>query len=137
LAPYQNRIADIKKTYGGMHVAATEDIFEYLASATGLNLISPSAFTSAVAEGNDPSASSVATFQQQLQNHQPAVLVFNEQTVTPLTTSMKNLASQANIPIVGITETLQPKGASFEDWMDAEITSLQQALATQKGVDHV
>jgi len=32
-------------------VAATEDIFVYLANAAGLDLVSPPAFTAAVAEG--------------------------------------------------------------------------------------
>src|SRR5208282_5509860 len=65
LATYQNRIKSIKKQYGGTKVAATEDIFAYLANASGLNLISPPAFTEAVAEGNDPPASSIVQFQQQ------------------------------------------------------------------------
>lgn len=66
LAEYQNRIMTIKKQFGGAgtngleasstQVAATEDIFVYLANASGLDLISPPAFTEAVAEGNDPPA---------------------------------------------------------------------------------
>jgi len=131
LAQYQNRITSIKKQYGGTQVAATEDIFAYLANAAGLNLVSPPEFTEAVAEGNDPPASSVATFQQQLQSGQVKVLVYNEQTVTPLTTSIKQLAAQQDIPIVGVTETIQPPDTSFQVWMNAELLDLENALNAQ------
>lgn len=132
LAGYQSRIASIKKQYAGTKVAATEDIFAYLAQVAGLDLISPPPFIEAVAEGNDPPTSSVVQFQQQLQSGQPKVLVYNEQTVTPLTTNMKKLAADNNIPIVGVTETIQPPDESFQTWMNAEIASLQNALNADK-----
>jgi len=128
LAEYQGRIATIKQQFGGTKVAATEDIFEYLADAAGLDLISPPAFTQAVAEGNDPPASSIVEFENQLQNGQVQVLVYNQQTVTPLTENMKKLAADQNIPVIGVTETIQPPDVSFEDWMDAELIELQNAL---------
>jgi zinc/manganese transport system substrate-binding protein len=131
-AEYQNRITAIKQQFGGTKVAATEDIFAYLATASGLDLISPTAFTEAVAEGNDPPAASVVTFQNQLKSGQVKVLVYNEQTVTPLTESMKALAAQQNIPVVGITETIQPPDATFQEWMNAELLTLQNALNAQK-----
>jgi zinc/manganese transport system substrate-binding protein len=128
LSPYQNRIGEIKQQFGGTKVAATESIFEYLANATGLDLVSPPAFTHAVAEGNDPSADSVVQFETQLQSDNVSVLVYNQQTVTPLTDNMKKLASEQGIPVIGITETIQPPDVSFQDWMNAELISLQNAL---------
>jgi zinc/manganese transport system substrate-binding protein len=131
LATYQNRIKTIKTHFKGEKVAATEDIFAYLASAAGLNLISPPAFTEAVAEGNDPPTNSVVQFQQQLESGEVKVLVYNEQTVTPLTSSMKALAAENNIPVVGVTETIQPPDTSFQVWMNAELLQLENALNAQ------
>jgi len=128
LASYQNRILTIRQQFGGTRVAATEDIFSYLADAAGLDLVSPPAFIQAVAEGNDPPASSVVEFENQLQAGGIAVLVYNEQTVTPLTENMKKLAADQGIPVVGVTETIQPPDVSFEDWMNAELIGLQNAL---------
>lgn len=128
LAEYQSRIASIKKNYAGTKVAATEDIFAYLASAAGLDLISPPAFIQAVAEGNDPPAQSVVEFENQLKAKEPVVLVYNEQTVTPLTENIKALAAQENIPVIGVTETIQPPDVTFEEWMNAELIGLQNAL---------
>jgi zinc/manganese transport system substrate-binding protein len=128
LLPYQDRIQSIKQNYGGEKVAATEDIFAYLASAAGLNLVSPSAFIQAVAEGNDPPSSSIVEFQQQLQSGQVKAMVYNEQTVTPLTNSMKKIATDQDIPIVGVTETIQPPNTTFQDWMNSQLIDLQNAL---------
>ena len=128
LAQYQNMIAAIKQKSGGVKVAATEDIFAYLADAAGLDLVSPTAFTQAVAEGNDPPASSIVEFENQLKNGGIQVLVYNQQTVTPLTESIKKIATEQGIPIVGITETIQPPNLSFEDWMSGQLSSLQSAL---------
>ena len=74
LAEYQNRITNIKKQFGGTKVASTESIFVYLANAAGLNLISPPEFIDAVAEGNDPPAQSVVTFENQLKETNPQSL---------------------------------------------------------------
>ena len=60
---YMAREAEIKAQYNNTPVASTESIFLYMANATGLNVISPQEFMKAVAEGNDPSAQDVATFQ--------------------------------------------------------------------------
>lgn len=128
LAVYNARIHEIAAQFSGTKVAATEDIFVYLANATRLDIISPPEFMQAVAEGNDPSAASVAMFQQQLENKSVVVLVYNQQTVTPLTQSMKSLAAQNNIPIVGITETIQPPDVQFQVWMNTELLTLQNGL---------
>jgi len=134
LAGYQNQIMSIKQQYSGVKVGATEDIFVYFADATGLDLTTPPEFIQAVGEGNDPPAASVVAFQNQIAAKQIKVLVYNMQTVTPVTENIKALAKAQNIPIVGISETTQPPDALFQDWMSAEVTALQNALqASAKG----
>ena len=127
---YMSREVAIKHDFSGVPVAATEDIFVYMANATGLNVVSPVGFMSAVAEGNDPPAQDVATFQQLMQggNSTVHVLVYNEQTVTPITQNIKALAGTNQIPVIGVTETIQPPDLSFQSWMSNEVASLQNAL---------
>ncbi len=128
LSSYHMRINEIKTKFAGQKVGATENIFFYLANALGLNLITPPEFMGAVAEGNDPPASSVVTFEQQVRQKQITVLVYNVQTVTDVTNTIKQLAVQQNIPIVGVSETIQPPDASFQDWQTAQLLVLQNAL---------
>lgn len=131
LAEYNGRIAEIKQQFGGVKVASTESIFVYLANAVGLDVVSPPAFMEAVAEGNDPPAQSIVQFDQLITNGTVKVQVYNEQTVTPLTQSTEALASQHNIPIVPVTETIQPPDVSFQVWMNAQLIILQNALNQQ------
>ncbi len=128
LALVDGRMTEIKQQFGGTKVAATEDIFVYLANATGLDLISPPAFMQAVAEGTDPSVQSVTQFENQLESGNVSVLVYNEQTVTPLTTQMKQIAIENNVTVVGVTETIQPPDTTFQVWMTAELLGIQNAL---------
>ncbi len=128
LGGYNQRIVQINQQFAGTQVAATEDIFVYLANATGLDLVSPQTFMQAVAEGTDPPVQSVVQFQQQLESGTVKVLVYNSQTVTPITDNMKEVAAQNNVTVVGITETVQPPNALFQDWMNTELIALQNAL---------
>lgn len=131
LAPYYATINQIRAEFNGTQVASTESIFVYMANATGLDLVSPSAFMVAVSEGTDPPVQSITQFTQQLESGQVKVLVYNKQTVTPLTTSMETLATQNKVQVVGITETVVPPDASFQDWMNAELTTLLNALSAE------
>ena len=128
MAVYQNKIKYIADHYKNVKVASTEDIFQYLAASAKLNLISPLPFIRAIAQGSDPPTSSVVTFQEQLTTKQPKILVYNIQTVTPITTEMKKIAEQHNIPVVGITETIQPINVNFETWMNNELNNIIRAL---------
>jgi zinc/manganese transport system substrate-binding protein len=128
LGQLYDQAAEIRDLFAGTEVASTESIFVYLANYTHLDLVSPPAFMEAIAEGNDPPAQSEVEFQCQLQSGKVAVLVYNEQTVTPITSQMKTLAAENNVTIVGVTETIQPPGVSFQVWMEAQYLQLENAL---------
>jgi zinc/manganese transport system substrate-binding protein len=135
LGPYNNRINVIAQKFAGTRVASTESIFEYLSHDTRLNLISPPEFMKAVAEGFEPSPQDVIAFHHMLVNGtspgNATVLVYNEQTITATTNDLKIEATQDYIPVVAVTETIQPPDVSFQDWMNAELIQLQNALNQQ------
>jgi len=135
LGQYNSRISEIAAKFAGRPIASTESIFVYLADATSLKLISPPGFMKAVSEGNDPTTPDRILFEQQIINGtQPGnatVLVFNGQTATKLTLTIKAEAVAHLIPIVGVTETVQPTDVRFQDWMNAELIDLQRALDSQ------
>jgi zinc/manganese transport system substrate-binding protein len=112
-------------------VGATETIFVYLANYLGLDLISPAEFMQAVAEGNDPPAATVVTFQDQIAHKAIKVLVYNVQTATAVTTNLRIAATQKSIPVVGVSETLQPTTASFQEWQDSQLIALENALNSE------
>jgi zinc/manganese transport system substrate-binding protein len=128
LISVDDRIAQIHHQFAGTQVASTESIFVYLANATGLDLVSPSSFMNAVSEGVDPPSSSVAEFQDQLESGTVHVLVYNLQTVTPLTQQMEEIATEYHVPLVPVTETIQPPNVPYQTWMTSELLGLQNAL---------
>lgn len=128
--PYLDEIAIIKEKYANVPIGSTESIFVYMADALGLKLTTPAEFMDAVAEGNDPPADAVVAFQNQISANQIKVLVYNTQTVTAVTTNIKDLASSHHIPNVGVSETLQLPKLSFQDWQLKQLQTLEQALKT-------
>jgi zinc/manganese transport system substrate-binding protein len=132
LEPYTSEIANIKQKYSAAPIGATESIFVYMADALSLNLTTPPAFMDAIAEGNEPPAGAVAQFHDQVAGNQIKVLIYNVQTATAVTTNLKALAAAHHIPAVGVSETLHPQNAKFQDWQLAQLKSLENALAASR-----
>ena len=133
LQHYNTVRAAIRSRYGGVAVGATESIFVDLASDLGLHLVTPPDYMKAISEGNDPSAGDKSAFDSQVANRQVRVLAFNRQNSTPDIQALVDKARAEAIPVVAITETLDPPTATFQDWQSAQLDSLQAALAQATG----
>jgi zinc/manganese transport system substrate-binding protein len=130
---YHQLISQIAGQFGNTPVGATESIFIDMSYTTGLRLISPPEFMNALSEGADPPAQDIAAFQDQLKNKQIKVLVYNVQTVTPITQQLKDLAVQNDIPIVGVSETLPLGSQTFQGWQAGQLQLLLNALQKSAG----
>jgi len=133
LATYHRLLADIKTKYAGTPVGASESIFVGIAEATGLDLITPARYMTAISEGTDPTAQDKATVDRQIAQRELKVFVFNAQNSTPDVQALVDAAKRANIPTTTVTETLSPATASFEEWQSDELTVLRDALAKATG----
>ncbi|MBV9281451.1 MAG: zinc ABC transporter substrate-binding protein, partial [Chloroflexi bacterium] len=133
LKAYHQEIGLIARAYHGVPVGATESIFQYLAQALRLNLITPYGFMKAISEGTEPTAQDKATFDRQVTQKQIKVFVFNSQNSTPDVNALLAKAKAERIPIVAITETLQPATATFQAWQTAQLRALQAALHRATG----
>ncbi len=133
LAAYFHDIAGIRDRYASVRVGATESIFVYLARRLHLRLTTPPGFMKAVAEGIEPTAQELLTFNHQIESRSIKVLVFNRQNVTPGVRVLVNLARSRRIPVVPITETLDPASASFQGWQTRQLALLAAALHRATG----
>jgi zinc/manganese transport system substrate-binding protein len=131
-AGFRQRLTSIAKRFAGARVASTESIFQYLAEYLHLDLVTPYSFMKAVSEGDDPPVSSIATFDHQITGGDFGVLVYNVQTVTPLTTTIRQQAAAKHIAVVAVSETIEPSNATFEVWMDGQLDTLERALAAKQ-----
>jgi len=133
LQQYNQLRATIAQSYVGVKVGATESIFEDLAADLKLDLITPPDYMRAISEGTDPTADDKSTFDRQVSEHSIQVLVFNRQNSTPDIQALVDKATAEGIPVVPITETLDPATAGFQDWQTAQLAALQAALAKATG----
>jgi zinc/manganese transport system substrate-binding protein len=133
LKPYHQEIALIARKFHSVKVGATESIFQYLAQALHLNLITPYGFMKALSEGTEPTAQDKATFDRQITRKEMKVFVLNSQNSTPDTNALETKARAEGIPVVPITETLQPAAASFQTWQTSQLRALAAALHRATG----
>lgn len=131
LQTYRELIAAIGAKYAGTPIGATEDIFVFMADALGLPVISPPAYMRAAAASTDPPAAAVAQFQRQIDDEQIVVLVYNVQASSTITANLAQAARERHIPVIGITETMQPPGSTFQGWQCAQLQALESALAAR------
>ena len=128
----EQKISTINKQYRGTPVALTETIYLYQALPEGLVVLTPFEFQKAIAEGNDPPADTVIQTDNQVSGKKVKILIYNKQTITPITTNLQNEAQHFNIPVVPVSETM-PQGKTYQTWMMDQLNTLQQALATATG----
>lgn len=128
LAAYTSLIASIRASYAGVPIGASESIVSPLAAALGLDLITPLPFLKAISEGTDPSSADKATIDRQIAGRRLEVYVVNSQNSTPDVQRQVDAAGAQGIPVVPLTETLAPAGATFQQWQVRQLTALQAAL---------
>jgi len=127
LVKVRQKMAEIRSKWNGTPVGLTETIFLYQAKPLGLVVLTPFEFQKAIAEGNDPPADTVVLTENQVKGKKIKVLIYNEQTISPITTKLQEEAKSAGIPILPVTETM-PSAMNYQNWMLSQLTTLAQAL---------
>ena len=127
LRAYRAAIATIRQRHAGARIGATESMFTYLASALGLEVLTPGGYMAAVAAGSTPGAADKAAAEAQASNRQIAALLFNSQNATPDVNALVAKARAAGVPVVPMTET-PPPNATFQAWQTAQLDALLAAL---------
>ncbi len=127
LAPLDAKIAELRQKYSGTRVTATEPVFGYMADALGLVVRNPG-FQLAIMNDTEPSAADIAKFEKDLRSRAVKVLIYNSQTSDALTRRMRMIATDAGVPVVGVSET-EPRGKDYQEWMLSQLDALDRALA--------
>lgn len=132
LISLQHKIDEINLKYKGTPIALTETIYLYQTGPEGLKVLTPFAFMKANAEGTDPPADTVAAINNEISLKQAKILIYNIQTVTPITTHVEDAATKQHIPIVPVSETMPP-GKTYQTWMMDQLNNLETALQQGTG----
>jgi zinc/manganese transport system substrate-binding protein len=131
-APLTSGIAEIKSKYGGAPIACTEPVAGYLTAAMGLQVLTPDGFAKAIENGTDPAPVDVAAQRDLLTGHKVKILLYNSQATSPVTDSIKTLAEQQGIPVVGVSETMPKQSQSFVDWQVGQLSEMETALGQSR-----
>jgi zinc/manganese transport system substrate-binding protein len=127
LQDLESQTAAVKKTVDGEAVAYTEPVPGYLFDAMGLDNVTPPDFSEAIEEGDDVPPAALNDTIKLFSGGKAKLLAVNEQTSSPETEQVEKAAKRADVPVVGVTETL-PKGEDYVSWQQANIDAVQAAL---------
>lgn len=122
-----SRTETLAQSVSGRAVAVTEPVPAYLLKALGLVDKTPPQFAAAVEDETDVPATVMRDTLALFTDHQVALLVYNDQTTGPQTEQVRAAATDAQVPVVAVTETL-PAGTDYLTWMGGNIDALAKAL---------
>jgi len=128
LMPLENTIDQIKAQYAGASVAYTEPVPGYLLAAAGLSVKTPEGFSKAIEDGDEPSPADSQAMDSLMTNKSVKVLLYNSQATSPVTEHVKDLAKQAGVTVIGVTETLPPNEKNYQAWQQDQLNQLLDAL---------
>jgi zinc/manganese transport system substrate-binding protein len=130
LKPWLSAIAQFKAAYPGTKAATTEPVADYLLTAMGITNVTPFTFQADIMHGTDPAPQDIALENGFFSKHEVKVFAYNQQVVSALTSSIRQNAIKAGVPIVGVYETM-PTGYDYQRWMLAEVNAIQKAVTSK------
>jgi zinc/manganese transport system substrate-binding protein len=127
MQPIGAKIMQLRRSFAGQPVTATEPVADYLTAAIGLTM-REQRFQLAVMNDTEPGARETAAFERVLRDRQVRLLIHNEQASGASIQRLLDIARQSHVPVVGVTET-EPPGLDYQHWMLAELAALGRALS--------
>ena len=122
MAELSSRIA----TLPAARIAQTEPIADHLLAHSPMIESTPEGYRATTLSEGEPTAADVAAFHQVIADGGIDILIYNPQYASPVATNIRDLAVEAGIPVVEITETPEV-GAEFLDTFTTAVTDLEQA----------
>jgi zinc/manganese transport system substrate-binding protein len=132
LQPWTAAIAAFKSKYDGTAAAVTEPVADYLLQAMGVDILTPFVFQADIMNGVDPAPEDITLEDSFFTKHEVKVFCYNQQVVDSLTSSIRQKAQKAHVPVVGVYETMPTPGFTYQSWMLAEVNAIEKAVATGK-----
>ncbi len=128
LAPLMDKVAKLRQATP-VTIDVSEPVFDYMADALNIKVNDPK-FALAVEEGNDPSATDIATVQNDIKSKKIKFFVFNTQTDMPTVENMAKLAEDNGVPVVKVTE-MEPAGKAYLQWMNDQLDQVEKVFSVQ------
>jgi zinc/manganese transport system substrate-binding protein len=137
LQPWLQAIAAFKADYPHTTAATTEPVSDYMLQAMGVDDLTPFRFQADIMNGVDPTPQDITLENGFFAKHQVRMFVYNQQVIDSLTTSIRQTAEKAGVPVVGVYETMPTPGYDYQTWMLAEIHAMQKAVTDKTSTEHL
>ena len=135
LQPWLSAIAAFKLHHPRTPVAVTEPVADYLLQAMGAKILTPFVFQADIMNGVDPAPEDVTLEDSFFTKHEVKLFCYNEQVVDALTSSIRQTAVSAHVPVVGVYETMPTPGYTYQTWMLAEVKAIEAAVVSQHSTE--
>jgi zinc/manganese transport system substrate-binding protein len=137
LDPWLAAIASFKSKYPHTPVAVTEPVADYLLQAMGADILTPFIFQADIMNGVDPAPEDITLEENFVTKHEVKLFCYNQQVVDSLTTSIRQIAKKAHVPVVGVYETMPTPGYDYQTWMLAETKAIQSAVVSHRSTQNL
>ncbi|MCG7237200.1 metal ABC transporter solute-binding protein, Zn/Mn family [Corynebacterium sp. ACRQP] len=134
----KQRIDDIQSKLNAVphvHIGMTEPIAAGLVWGTELHDITPEEYVKASLNHQEPSASAVAAFLEQIERGELDMLFVNPQSTNSATQRLADAAKEHNVPVVEIRET-PPSGQRFLDYFEEIVDQIADIAAHAEPTGH-
>ncbi len=134
MTTWTDQLAAFKQSHPNVPAAVTEPVADYALQAAGVDVKTPWSLQAAIMNDTDPSPQDSATQDGLFTGKQVKVFLYNQQVTDEITSHYLSLAHSNSIPVVGVYETM-PTGYSYQKWMEAELTALQNAITSGQSTE--
>ena len=128
LARLTDAQAALAKRHPRLKVTATEPVVGYLLRQLGWVSLGEK-FQFDVMNDTEPSPAEVARYEDNLRQHNVALLFYNRQVTDPLTDRLRALARASGVPVVGVDEFVPPN-TSYAQWQMQTLAAIEHALGS-------
>jgi len=137
LQPWLTAMTSFRAHHAGVRVAVTEPVADYMLQAMGADIVTPFTFQADIMNGVDPSPEAITREEGLFTGHVAKVFCYNQQVVSSLTTTIRQMAQTAGVPVVGVYETMPTPGYDYQSWMEAEVSAIRAAIEHGTSTEHL
>jgi zinc/manganese transport system substrate-binding protein len=127
--PYLDAVAALRTEAAGRTYAATETVFDRMATTLGLEDVTPEGYRRAASNESEPAPGDLTAFEAALADGSVDALVYNAQTRGSIPEQLRAAAEDAGVPVVEVTESPSDAEGSFVAWQLAQFSALSDALS--------
>jgi zinc/manganese transport system substrate-binding protein len=135
LQPWLRALKAFSGRHPGTTVATTEPVGDYMLEAAGIENLTPFSMQADIMNGTDPAPQDITLQNRLFADHEAKVFVYNQQVTDTITEGFLEAAAAANVPVVGVYETMPTPGYDYQSWMMAELRALEAAVSEGKSTE--